>query len=112
MAISANDKINEWLSRLDSALKNRDSKAAAELFAAESYWRDFVTFTWNLKTLEGRAEISSMLEATLGPALRPDEVCRHLIQISSAIVDFGQPEVKAALIGNTAQRTRVSAIEL
>jgi hypothetical protein len=33
MAISANDKINEWLSRLDSALKNRDSKAAADLFA-------------------------------------------------------------------------------
>ena len=65
MAISANDKINEWLSKLDSALKNRDSKAAAELFAEESYWRDFVTFTWNLKTLEGRDEISSMLDATL-----------------------------------------------
>lgn len=65
MAISANDKINEWLSKLDSALKNRDSKAAAELFAEESYWRDFVTFTWNLKTLEGHAEISSMLDATL-----------------------------------------------
>jgi putative flavoprotein involved in K+ transport len=65
MAISANDKINEWLSRLDSALKNKDSKAAAELFAEESYWRDFVTFTWNLKTLEGRDEISSMLDATL-----------------------------------------------
>ncbi|MCP4768950.1 MAG: NAD(P)/FAD-dependent oxidoreductase [Gammaproteobacteria bacterium] len=65
MAISANDKINEWLSNLDSALKYRDSKAAAELFAEESYWRDFVTFTWNLKTLEGRDEISSMLEATL-----------------------------------------------
>ena len=35
------------------------------MFAEESYWRDLVSFTWNIKTLEGRAEIADMLRAQL-----------------------------------------------
>lgn len=65
MANAANDTINEWLTKLNSALQQKDSQQAAELFAEESYWRDFVSFTWNLKTMEGRAEIAAMLDATL-----------------------------------------------
>jgi putative flavoprotein involved in K+ transport len=61
----ANDTVNQWLSKLDSALKSKDLKAATDLFTEESYWRDFVSFTWNLKTLEGRDGISNMLDATL-----------------------------------------------
>ncbi len=30
------------------------STRAAAMFADESYWRDLVSFTWNIKTLEGR----------------------------------------------------------
>ncbi|TIP59304.1 MAG: NAD(P)/FAD-dependent oxidoreductase, partial [Mesorhizobium sp.] len=29
------------------------------------YWRDLLTFTWNIKTMEGRATIRDMLDATL-----------------------------------------------
>ena len=65
MASTANDTINEWLAKLNAALANNDSQQAAELFAPESYWRDFVSFTWNLKTMEGREEIAEMLDATL-----------------------------------------------
>jgi putative flavoprotein involved in K+ transport len=65
MASTANDTINEWLAKLNAALANNDSQQAAELFAPESYWRDFVSFTWNLKTMEGRMEIAEMLDATL-----------------------------------------------
>ncbi|KRE88148.1 NAD(P)/FAD-dependent oxidoreductase [Arthrobacter sp. Soil764] len=54
-----------WLAGLDDALQRRDVEAALELFEDESYWRDFVAFTWNLKTLEGKADIRHMLEATL-----------------------------------------------
>ena len=54
-----------WLTSLDDALQRRDVEAALELFGDDSYWRDFVAFTWNLKTLEGRADIRRMLEATL-----------------------------------------------
>jgi hypothetical protein len=38
---------------------------AAALFAEDAFWRDLAAFTWNLKTFEGRAEISDMLTATL-----------------------------------------------
>jgi putative flavoprotein involved in K+ transport len=54
-----------WLAGLDGALQRRDVDAALELFEDESYWRDFVAFTWNLKTLEGKADIRRMLRATL-----------------------------------------------
>ncbi|TQJ58013.1 putative flavoprotein involved in K+ transport [Arthrobacter sp. SLBN-83] len=54
-----------WLSGLDDALQRRDVDAALELFEDGTYWRDFVAFTWNLKTLEGKADIRRMLEATL-----------------------------------------------
>jgi putative flavoprotein involved in K+ transport len=35
------------------------------MFADESYWRDLVSFTWNIKTVEGRGEIADMLGAQL-----------------------------------------------
>ncbi|MFP5313006.1 MAG: NAD(P)-binding domain-containing protein, partial [Actinomycetes bacterium] len=54
-----------WLAALDDALQRRDVDAALELFEDDCYWRDFVAFTWNLKTLEGKADIRRMLEATL-----------------------------------------------
>ena len=65
MASKANQTIELWLEKLDNALKNKDSSAAAKLFASESYWRDFVSFTWNLKTMEGRDQIAEMIDATL-----------------------------------------------
>jgi hypothetical protein len=48
-----------------SRVTGKDVDAALDLFQDESYWRDFVAFTWNLKTLEGKADIRRMLQATL-----------------------------------------------
>ena len=47
------------------ASQSRDIAAAAALFGEECFWRDLVAFTWNIKTLEGAAEISAMLAANL-----------------------------------------------
>ena len=58
-------QISEWLSRFGAALDRKDRAAAAELFAHECYWRDLISFTWNIKTLEGRDEIQAMLAATI-----------------------------------------------
>jgi putative flavoprotein involved in K+ transport len=58
-------EVDQWLARFDDALARGDAKAAAELFGEDSFWRDLVAFTWNIKTLEGRGEVRSMLEATL-----------------------------------------------
>ena len=43
----------------------RDIDAAGALFGEQCFWRDFVAFTWNLKTSEGRDAIKAMLRATL-----------------------------------------------
>ncbi|MCW7544819.1 NAD(P)/FAD-dependent oxidoreductase [Aurantimonas litoralis] len=54
-----------WLSAFESALAAGDIDAAAELFAETSFWRDLVTFTWNIKTVEGPAGVRDMLAAQL-----------------------------------------------
>ena len=69
--------VDGWLSSFEAALTEGDSEAAAALFAEESFWRDLVAFTWNIKTVEGPAEIKEMLDHTLGrvkPRGWPQEV--------------------------------------
>ena len=53
------------LSRLDEALTSGDVEAAVALFQDDCYWRDLVTFTWNIRTLEGKDAIRDMLKAQL-----------------------------------------------
>ncbi|MFZ2511319.1 MAG: NAD(P)/FAD-dependent oxidoreductase [Gordonia sp. (in: high G+C Gram-positive bacteria)] len=60
-APSAQDRVDAWLTGFSAALTAGDAQAAAEMFAVDSYWRDLVAFTWNLKTSEGRDEIAAML---------------------------------------------------
>ncbi len=62
---TATEAVSGWLSGFGAALERGDVDAAAAMFADESYWRDLVSFTWNLTTLEGRAEITEMLRAQL-----------------------------------------------
>ena len=47
-------EVDQWLARFGEALEQGDAARAVELFAPESYWRDLVAFTWNIKTVEGR----------------------------------------------------------
>jgi putative flavoprotein involved in K+ transport len=61
----ATTEVEQWLSRFDEALTAGDTAAASELFLDESFWRDLVAFTWNLKTVEGPAGIKDMLDHTL-----------------------------------------------
>jgi putative flavoprotein involved in K+ transport len=50
-----------FLSHFEAALASQDIDAAVKLFAEDCYWRDLVAFTWNIKTLEGRAQVRDML---------------------------------------------------
>lgn len=54
-----------WLRNFAAALDSRDIAAVLDLFVEDSYWRDFVAFTWNVKTMEGKPAIEAMLQATL-----------------------------------------------
>src|ERR1700712_2174088 len=58
-------QVAEWLSSFGSALAKGDMITATAMFDQECYWRDLVSFTWNLKTLESQAEIEAMLQAQL-----------------------------------------------
>ncbi|MER2508494.1 NAD(P)/FAD-dependent oxidoreductase [Amaricoccus sp.] len=58
------------LADLNAALAAGDIKAAVDLFQEDCYWRDLASITWNLKTVEGKAQVRDMLTAQLG-AMRP-----------------------------------------
>ncbi len=58
-------EVTAWLAAFAAALVRRDVPATLALFAEDCYWRDFLAFTWNIKTLEGKAAIADMLDATL-----------------------------------------------
>ena len=62
---TATESVSGWLSDFQVALDRGDIDGAAAMFAEESYWRDLVSFTWNIKTLEGRQEIADMLRSQL-----------------------------------------------
>ena len=62
---TATERLSHWLADFEKALASRGIDTALSLFDDDCYWRDLVSFTWNIKTCEGKAEISDMLHATL-----------------------------------------------
>ena len=65
-------QIQQWLDDFGAALARGDHAAAAAMFGEDSYWRDLVSFTWNIKTAEGPQQIRDMLAATM-PGARPSD---------------------------------------
>jgi len=61
----ATARAQRWLSAFQDALSARDVDRAAGLFGAQSFWRDLVSFTWNITTVEGPSGVADMLRATL-----------------------------------------------
>jgi len=57
--------VTTWLGQFGEALAANDPARAAALFTEDSFWRDLIAFTWNIRTFEGRDEITRMLGATL-----------------------------------------------
>ncbi|MBX6767668.1 MAG: NAD(P)/FAD-dependent oxidoreductase, partial [Actinomadura rubrobrunea] len=63
--VDVRTRVQTWLADFEAALAARDTARAAAMFAPESYWRDLVAFTWNIKTVEGRDGVAHMLDACL-----------------------------------------------
>src|SRR5580658_1765403 len=61
-------QLSEWLAVLGAELDRGDAEGATELFGADSFWRDLVSFTWNITTAEGRADVRKMIEQAVIPA--------------------------------------------
>ena len=54
-----------WLTGFEDALRARDVDRAAGMFAATSFWRDLVSFTWNITTVENPDGVADLLRSTL-----------------------------------------------
>ena len=80
--ITPGTKIDAVLSKLEKALASGDLDAAVNLFQAECYWRDLVTFTWNLKTMEGHEQVRDMLKSQLA-ATRPSNFVQDAKEAAS-----------------------------
>lgn len=61
----ATEIANRFFQELEQSLTKNDIDSAVALFGEECYWRDLVSFTWNLKTFESHEEISNMLKSQL-----------------------------------------------
>ena len=63
-------QIQEWLSNFGNALERSALDEVLNLFGQDCYWRDLVSFTWNITTQENQEEIKKMLQARL-PETQP-----------------------------------------
>jgi len=57
-----------FLDSFGDALAKGDIDAVVGIFADDCYWRDLVTFTWNIKTMEGHDQVRDMLKHCLASA--------------------------------------------
>ena len=61
--------VEALLQRFGAALEQGDSAAAVACFEPDGYWRDLVSFTWNIATLEGQPAIIAMLTVSRLPII-------------------------------------------
>ena len=59
----------DWLARFEQALA-RATAALAALFHPDSYWRDVLAFTWDIRTVHGADAIVRALQAQRAPRRR------------------------------------------
>ena len=62
---SPQDRTDAWLASFEEALRARDVRRAAGHFATESFWRDLISFTWNITTVENPEGVADLLGETL-----------------------------------------------
>jgi len=94
--LSPQERVDAWLADFESALAARDIERVVSKFAVDSFWRDLVAFTWNIKTVEGHEGIADMLTARLADtdpsgfktAEPPTEDVDGDTVITSAFIEF------------------------
>ncbi len=59
----ATKRVTRWLKNFDKALETNQIDKAVGMFGAECYWRDLVSFTWNICTQESKDDIKAMLKS-------------------------------------------------
>jgi putative flavoprotein involved in K+ transport len=90
--LTPQERIDAWLGDFEAALAARDIDRAVAKFATDSFWRDLVAFTWNIKTVEGRDQIAGMLGERLADTdpsgFRTREPAVADGDVTSAFIEF------------------------
>ena len=55
--------VTRWLTKFGKALEKNEIDKAVGMFGADCYWRDLVSFTWNICTQESKDDIKKMLKS-------------------------------------------------
>ncbi|GAA2804993.1 NAD(P)/FAD-dependent oxidoreductase [Saccharopolyspora taberi] len=63
--LSADERARAWFTSFEDALRARDVDRATAHFAATSFWRDLIAFSWNITTVENPDGVTDLLTATL-----------------------------------------------
>lgn len=63
--VTQNGSVSKFLNSFERALAGEDIAAVLDHFVDDCYWRDLISFTWNIKTMEGKEAINQMLESQL-----------------------------------------------
>jgi putative flavoprotein involved in K+ transport len=91
-ALTPQSRVDAWLADFEAALAARDIERVVAKFAIDSFWRDLVAFTWNLKTVEGRDGVAHMLASRLAgtdpSGFRTRETPTEDGGVTSAFIEF------------------------
>src|ERR1043165_7913996 len=84
--------VADWLAQFERALAQGGAAQLARLLAPESYWRDALAFTWDIRTIKGADAIARELNAracgTPGFALDPERIApRRITRAGTAAIE-------------------------
>ncbi|OAX33329.1 FAD/NAD(P)-binding domain-containing protein [Rhizopogon vinicolor AM-OR11-026] len=63
--VSPSEVATEWLDAFSAAITQSDVGAVVDLFLEDGFWKDLIALTWDLRTFEGRNDITKLLDARL-----------------------------------------------
>ncbi len=88
------DQTQAFLDAFGDALSSGNVAAASDMFEEDCYWRDLISFTWNIKTVEGKDQVADMLSHQLsttkptGWKLAEGEVATEEGGVTTAWIEF------------------------
>ena len=85
---TADAEVTALLDTFGRALETGDIPAALACFQDDCYWRDLVSFTWNIHTSEGKAAIAQLALQQVDRLAAPAEAAEHPHRLVA--VPFGQ----------------------
>lgn len=57
----------QWLTRLETLLKRNDIASLPSIMHQDSWWRDMLAFSWDLRTIHGLDKLSTFFSENLSP---------------------------------------------